>query len=689
MPNTQRAAPAIAPVGEVRTAARPQKIAVIGIFLVLLVFAVFGQTARFGFVKGYDDREYVYKNPVVLKGLTLDGVGWAFTNTLVGHWHPLTVIALMAESQLFGMWAGGFHLVAVSLHAVSVLFLFLVLTRMTGAPWRSAFVAALFAIHPLRAESVAFVAECKDVLSAMFFMLTLWAYARYAERKSAGRYASVLVLFALGLLSKPMLVTLPCVLLLLDYWPLGRLRNWSQLRGLIREKAPLFLMSALSCVATLYAVKAGDTPTYSYPANISVAYVAYLWKFIYPVHLAALYPLPPEGRPAWQTYGALLLLAGITWAVYRARRKQPYLITGWFWYLGMTVPVVGVLQAANEAYADRYTYLPQIGLCFAGTWMAAEWAGARRERRAALGVIAGLILCALAVACWRQVTYWRDASSLWNHTIQYTRNNDVAYYKLGTAFIEEGRIAEGIAALRTSARIKPSEGRTHRDLANVLMQQGRLDEAIAEYRETLRIAPHDPETYNNLGNALYREGRFEEAIANYDEALRLKQDFGEAHFDLGAVLERQGQTEEAIAQFREAARFDPGLEPVYQSLGDALVRQRRFVEAVAEYRVALTLNPNDLGVEDHLAWVLATASAPGVRNGAEALNLAAGANRSSGGNNPVILRTLAAGYAATGDFANAVQTAQRALALAPSNTALADAIRADIKLYQAGQAIRD
>ncbi len=343
-------------------------------------------------------------------GLTLAGVKWAFTHVLVGHWHPLTVIVLMLDRQLFGFWAGGYHLVNIALHAACVVLLFCALLEMTGAIWRSAFVAALFAIHPLRVESVVWVSECKDVLSGLFFMLTLLAYVRYARQpRSMGRYAMVLLWFTLGLLSKPMLVTLPCVLLLLDYWPLARLRSPSQFPGLLWEKMPLFALSALSSIAAIFALNYGEHPPITtYPANAPIGYTAYLWKTIYPVNLALPYPLPVGGTPGWQTFDALLLLAAITAGVYYLRRRQPFLITGWLWYLGILVPVIGVMQTGNQAYADRYSYLPQIGLFIAVTWMAAEWAGGARVRRTVLGVLAALILCALAAAGWRQVTYWRD-----------------------------------------------------------------------------------------------------------------------------------------------------------------------------------------------------------------------------------------------------------------------------------------
>ena len=357
-------------------------------FLLLAVALVFGQTVRHDFVN-YDDNAYVYENPQVAGGLTAHGIAWAFTSFHVSNWHPLTWLSHMLDCQFYGLHAGGHHLTNVLLHAATAILLFLVLRRMTGDLWPSAFVAAVFAIHPLRAESVAWVAERKDVLSGLFFMLTLGAYAGYARRPfSLGRYLTVVLLFALGLMAKPMLVTLPFVLLLLDYWPLGRIgphrrTGISSFRRVVVEKIPLLALTAASCVATVIAqgtaVIAIDViPLPSRIANALVSYVAYMGQLFYPAGLAVLYPHPEGGLPIWKVAASSLVLAGISAAALVWRRRFPYLFVGWFWYVGMLVPVIGLVQVGLHAMADRYTYLPQIGLCIAVTWGVAQLAASRR-----------------------------------------------------------------------------------------------------------------------------------------------------------------------------------------------------------------------------------------------------------------------------------------------------------------------
>ncbi len=703
---------------------RAWKAAGICILLAALVFVVFGQTMHFGFVN-YDDPEYVYSNPMVSKGLSLAGVGWAFTHAVSWHWHPLTVILLMLESKFFGSSPGGFHLVNVSLHAACVVFLFLMLSEMTGALRRSAFVAAVFAIHPLRVESVAWVSECKDVLSGIFFMLSLWAYVRYARRPSAGRYAFILFWFALGLMSKPMLVTLPCVLLLLDYWPLGRLRTLSQFPGLLWEKAPLFVLSALSSVAAILALGSGGDPVSTYPANAPIAYVAYLEKLIYPAHLAVDYPIPRGGWAPWQLYGALLLLPVLTAGAWLLRRKRPFLLTGWLWYIGMLVPVSGLMQTGDQAYADRYTYLPQIGLCIAATWAVAEWAGLQWYRRAILGGVAAVILGALLGAARVQAAYWRDSETLWRHTIAITPDNFLAHYNLGCALYDEGRVDEAIAECREALRLNPDYADAHYNLGNALDHQGHTAEAIAEYREALRLNPNYADACYNLGNALYQQGRVVEAVALYRDAVRINPDYADAHDNLGTALFQEGRVAEAIAEYREAVRSNPAFTEALNNLGNALDEQGREAEAVAQYREAVRIDPTfvvaqvNLGetlfeqglsreaisslekaldlqpansdIEERLAWMLATAPQAALRNGPKALELAMKACQQSSGTNPDFLRTLAAAYAETGDFSNARKTAQSALQMAgaQSDGAVAGKLPREIKLYQSGHTFED
>lgn len=596
--------------------ARNWKAAGICILLVALVFAVFGQAAGFGFVN-LDDLAYVPENPMVSKGLSLAGIAWAFTHVHAGLWHPLTVILLMLDRSMFGLWPGGYHLVNVLLHAVCAVVLFRVLLEMTGAAWRSGFVAALFAIHPLRAESVIWITECKDVLSGMFFMLTLLAYVRYARGpRSNARYSLVLVCFALGLMSKSMLVTVPCVLLLLDYWPLGRLQTLSQLPALVREKIPLFALSALSSLATVLAISAGDHPRLqTYPAAAPIAYVIYLAKLIYPAHLALPYPIPVHGWPAWQVFGALLLLTAMTAGAWLLRRKQPFLLTGWLWYLGMLVPVVRAMQTDYpQAYADRFTYLPQIGLCFAGTWLAADLARRWRLPSAMQASIAGVIITALTITAWQQAAYWRNSITLWTHTLECTRDNYYGHYILGNAFFRESHLDEAAAQFRESLRIDPAHKEARLDLGALLVRQGRFEEAGAQYREALKLESASAPIRYHLGNALLRQGRFEEAAQQFAAAARIDPALVGGLNDVGNALLQRGRANEAIAEYREALRINPANAVVQTNLGNALFKQGNPEEAIAHLQKALELEPANKIIQTYLARILAATPRVSVRD---------------------------------------------------------------------------
>jgi len=498
----------------------------ISLFLAAMIWIVFGQTRGFGFVN-YDDDYYVYKNPMVMRGLSLEGILWAFTHIVSDHWHPLTVIVLMLDNQMFGLWAGGYHLVNVMIHAAAAIFLFLMLREMTGALWRSGFVAAVFAIHPLRVESVAWISECKDVLSGMFFMLTLWAYVRYTrDPRSRGRYAMVILWFALGLISKEMLVTAPCVLLLLDYWPLRRLRTLSQFPALLWEKMPLIALSAISCLAAITALKTGNPVISSYPANAPISYLTYLDKLFYPSRLAPLYPIPKGGFPAWQVFDATLLLAAVSGGALFLRRKEPYVLVGWLWYLGMLVPVAGVMQTGDQAYADRYTYLPQIGLYIACAWMAANWAGQFRGRRVLLGAAAAGILCVLPIAARRQTSYWRDSETLWTHALASTEDNYVAHNDLGSFLLRKIEPEAAIAHFQEAVRIKPDYVAALNNLAFVLatcpdarLRNGVRAEGLARYANQLE-GGRNPSVLGTLAAAFAEQGRFPEALDIVEQGIQ-------------------------------------------------------------------------------------------------------------------------------------------------------------------------
>ena len=547
--------------------------AVVCALLLAAVALVFGQTLRHEFVN-YDDDQYVYNNPQVVRGFTAQGVDWAFMQFHCSNWHPLTWLSHMLDCQLYGLnHVGGHHLTNVLLHASSALLLFLVLRKMTGDLWPCAFVAALFAIHPLHVESVAWVAERKDVLSGIFFMLTLAAYAGYARRPfSLLRYLLVTVLFALGLLAKPMLVTLPFVLLLLDYWPLRRglgAVGGGQCEGsrslptahrpaprvprpptsflrLIVEKLPWLVLAAASCVMTYSAqgtavIVLQRIPLPTRIANALVSSVAYLGHFFYPVGLAVFSPHPQYSLPVGRIVGSELLLAGISLAVVAWWRKYPYLPVGWLWYLGMLVPVIGLVQVGFQAMADRYTYLTQIGPYIALAWGAKDVTRHWTCRRSLCGAGSAMVVAALMCCAWRQVSYWKDDEALWSHTLDCTSNNCVAHGNLGRALAGHRRLDEAIVHYRQALEIEPNYTETHGNLGNALAAQGKLDEAIQHYLAVLRLNPRDDLGHVQLGVTLARQGKLHEAELHFREALRLRPANADARSYLAKALQEQGQ----------------------------------------------------------------------------------------------------------------------------------------------------
>jgi tetratricopeptide (TPR) repeat protein len=643
--------------------------------LVAVTWAVFGQTLAHDFVN-FDDHVYVYENPLVIRGLSAEGIIGAFTHTHARNWHPLTTLSHMLDCQLYGLNAGGHHLTNVILHTISVLLLFLVLKQMTGAFWQSAFVAGVFAIHPLHVESVAWIAERKDVLSAVFFMLTLAAYARYARAPSAPRYLLVALFFAFGLMSKPMLVTLPFVLLLLDYWPLGRLGGQksevgSRLRKLITEKIPLFALSALSCIATLFAQgpSAIDQLPFLWRLNNTfVSYVTYIWQMLWPARLAVFYPHPNDSLPLVEVTVGIAFLVGVSLLVIYLRRTKPYLVTGWFWYLGMLIPVIGLVQVGEQAHADRYTYLPQIGLYIMIAWTVGDLLSQStlRVRGALIGVAAALAIVSLGVRAFGQASYWKSSETLWNHTLTVTGENDVAHNNLGFLFLRRGELEKAISEFQAALNIRSTNSETHYSLGAALIQ-------------------------NNLGNALARKHVWDEAIDHLQEAVRLRPDYADAYFNLGSVLFQQGRIDQAITQWQKALAIRPTDAEAHRSLASALRKEGKLKEAIAEYEQALNVVPEDSVALNNLAWILATSSDASMRDGARAVTLAAKAVQASGGRDPNFLRTLAAARAEAGQFAEAVATAEAAKALASTQDKpeLTSRLEEEITLYRARIALRE
>jgi tetratricopeptide (TPR) repeat protein len=555
-------------------------------FLVFAVLAVFGQTAHFKFVN-YDDDQNVFENPMVEKGLSVQAVGWAFTHTQVSNWIPLTTLSHMLDCQLFGLHAGGHHLVNVLWHAANAVLLFLVLRQMTGSLWRSAFVAAVFAVHPLRAESVAWVSERKDVLSGFFFMLAIGAYVRHVRKPSCAGYVAVVLMFALGLMAKSMVATLPFVLLLLDYWPLGRWHNGQQFSRLVREKIPLFAFSAGVCVATalvpgLVITDAHRLTLMQRIGNALVSYVVYLRQMIYPTGLANPYPNALNGQSLWTVWLALCLLVLISAGVVMGRKTRPCLLTGWLWYLGMLFPVIGIIQISEfAAHADRYTYLPGIGLALAGTWAVADWSAGWKYRAEILGGLMMTVISASSVCAHVQTSYWRNSETLWTRALACTSNNHVAHYNLGIILLERGEQENATSEFRKAVAVKPDYVAALNNLGGNLAAKGANADAIVQYRKALEIDSNYFIAHCNLGQALAAQGHLDEAIVQYRKALEIKPDYANAHYGLGTALYAKKQWGESIVQLRRALAIRPDFTEARRNLGKALLRNGDFDEAIA------------------------------------------------------------------------------------------------------------
>ena len=581
--------------------------------LVLVTLATYRGVVSSGFIL-YDDDAYVTENPHVARGLDASSIAWAFTSSSQANWHPLTWLSHMTDVSLFGLDAGKHHRTSLLLHAASSVLLFLVLLKMTGAFWRCAFVAALFAIHPLHVESVAWIAERKDVLSTLFWLLTLWAWLRYLQSRTPLRYAIVVVLFALGLMAKPMLVTLPFTLLLLDVWPLGR----TPLPSLWKEKAPLFAMSAMSCAVTFIVQNSAGAvqPLRKIAfaervANAFLAYATYLGQTFWPKALAVFYPYPDRlGLLTWPVAGSALLLVATTAIVIRLRRAAPFLAVGWLWYLGTLVPVIGLVQVGGQAMADRYTYVPLIGIFIAVSWGAAELGTARRTARYSIVLCAAAALAALCVLTRLQVIHWEGDIPLFRHALQVTSRNWLAHNNLGRALFAAGQVDEAIAEYGEALSISPGYADAHYNLGTALARKGQDAEAIEQFDQALRLAPTFAGAHNNLGGVLAGRGQIDAAIEHYDLAMRLDPDNAEAPYNMGNALFARGRIDAAIAHYRRALALRPDRAEVHNNLGNALVRAGRAGEAIEQYEQALRIRPDFSEARTNLRHVNDAMSGP-------------------------------------------------------------------------------
>jgi tetratricopeptide (TPR) repeat protein len=737
------------------------KYLVLGIYLLLAAigFLIYAQLLHHQFIV-YDDDAYVTENQHVKTGFTRENVIWAFTSGLTANWIPLTWLSHMLDCQLFDLKPQWHHFTNLLLHIINTLLLFAVLRQMTSALWQSAFVAAAFALHPLHVESVAWVSERKDVLSALFWILTMAAYLRYVRYTSIKWYLLTLLLFAMGLMAKPMLVTLPFVLLLLDYWPLDRFKVNGTAR-LIREKIPFLVLSAVSSVITFLVQQSAGAvskiesiPLLTRLANAFVSYMAYIEKMVWPSRLAVLYPYPVEGLPMQRLVTAVLLLLGISFWVIHIAKNSRYLLVGWLWYLGTLVPVIGLIQVGNQSMADRYTYLPSIGIFIMIAWGISEISVKWRFRKILLCISSVAVLSAFSICTYFQLHYWRNGITLFERAIAVTENNFVMHYNLGVVFshsgeldkaiehytkavqikrnyadahynlgvalklqnkssealwhyrqvllskpdyieaqnnigvilAEQGKLNEAIVYYQKALKIKPDYAEAHYNLGRVLQSQNKLDEALGHYHRALQSKPDKVEVYNNIGIILKLQDRLAEAADYYSKALQIKPDYGEAHCNLGNVFAQQGKFDDAINQFNQALQSKADYPEAHYGLASCYVQLGQYKPAIVHWNKVLELEPNSAGTLNNLAWTLAANADAAVRNPADAVRFAEKACVLTQYSQPAMLDTLAAAYAASGQFLKAVETAEKAVQLAKTGDKnLAGEIQKRLQLYKAGQ----
>jgi tetratricopeptide (TPR) repeat protein len=701
------------------------------IFYIYLLLAastllVFWQVRDFDFIT-FDDTGYVLENPHVTTGLKMNNIIWAFTTGHAANWHPLTWLSLMFDCQLFGPNPGWLHLESVLLHILNTLLLFAVLKKMTAALWPSAFVAAAFALHPMHVESVAWIAERKDVLSTFFFMLTLLAYCRYTQQQNKGRYFLVLLTFAFGLMTKPMLVTLPFVLLLLDYWPLNRFEAQAVklsrrqngksarpiravLKGLIIEKIPFFVLVLASSIITFFVQRSsGAVVDINYIslqrrlANAFAAYAEYIGKMLWPANLAIFYPFPEAGLPFWQIVICVLLLAIISLFVIRFGRGRKYLPVGWFWFLGTLVPVIGVVQVGVQAYADRYTYIAYIGLFIMIAWGVSELLSKWACQRIVLGVSMVIVLTLLGICTFRQISYWKNSNTVFSHALEVTQNNYIAHNCLGEYYLRQGELTLAIQECTKAIKINPAWANAYINLGSALAKEGKYVAALDQFRQAVELNPDIAGAHYNLGKALGTQGQFDEALEQFQATIRLEPDWPAPMNDfaflvvthpelksrdvneairlasrvcvltnytnaaflstLAVAYSSANRFSEAVQTLETALNLDPNSAALHNGLGDVLLSQGKFKEAIGQMKRSLEIEPNNPDAKSDMAWILATCPDSNMRNPSEAIRLAQEACIATNYKKASKLDTLGAAYASAGRFAEAIEAAQKALSL--------------------------
>jgi Flp pilus assembly protein TadD len=607
----------------------------LAIFFCLLVavvtLLVFWQIRNNEFIN-FDDDVYITDNRYVKRGFTLEGIIWAFQFNGIGYWQPLTWLSHMLDCQIYGLDPSGHHLTNLILHIVNSIFLFLIFNKITGEIYKSAFLAALFALHPLNVDSVAWAAERKNVLSTFFWMMTLLSYTYYIKAPSSFKYILTFIIFALGLMSKPMLVTLPFVFLLLDYWPLRRIKLFHKTnyesgnlnlstsrnnriaigRKLIIEKIPFFILSvgsifiaSLSLVHNKDIVSIKAVPIFLRIGNALISYFKYVWRMIWPLDFAIFYPFP-KIVPVWQVALASLFLLSVSIFVSSQIKKRPYLSVGWLWYTGTLVPVIGIMQGGLwPEMADRWAYVPAIGIFIMIVWGAPELLKRWRLKKHVLLASAMMILASLAFITRSQLKYWQNSVVLFEHNLKITKDNPVAHHNLGNALVKKGMFDEAIFHFREAIRMDAHDAKKYNNLGTAFARKGRMDEAIEQYWRALELNPALAQAHNNLGVALIEKDLKEKAALHFSNALKYKPDYAEAHNNLGALLRRQGRLVDAALHYLEAIRLEPTFAEAYNNLGLLFLFQGKYNKAVDYFGRAIEIRPNYRNAQENLKKALA------------------------------------------------------------------------------------
>lgn len=564
--------------------------------LIISALVVFWQVQEFGFVT-YDDDKYVSENEHVLSGLTAKNVVWAFTGIHSSNWHPLTSLSHMLDCKLFGPNPGRHHLVNLSLHTVSTLLIFLILLQMTGAFWQSAFVAAVFGLHPLHVESVAWISERKDVLSALFWFLTMAAYFRYVKTPRAGRYLLTLIIFAMGLMAKPMLVTLPFVLLLLDYWPLER-PGRKNVQQMLWEKIPFFIFSVVSCTITLVVQsKSGalkGIEQFSLPSRISnaaISYITYIVKIVWPADLSVFYP-HPRGEPAhWQIYGSIVLLVCITAGVLRLSTGRKFLLVGWFWYLGTLVPVIGLVQVGGQAMADRYTYIPSIGFFIAVAWAANDLLMKWKYKKPVLCFLSSAVVLVFAMLTYFQAGHWRDSMSLFDHAVKVTSGNYTAYDGRGLVYKNKGLYDLAMSDFNKAIEINPGYAVSYNNRGNIYIAKGEYGLAISDFNKAIEIHPGKALVYNNRGLAYDAISQYDLALSNFNKALEINPGLAAVYYNRADVYKKKGDLDLALSDYTKSLEIKPASAAVHNDRGNIYRIKGRLDLAISDFDKAIEINP--------------------------------------------------------------------------------------------------